>query len=101
MTRPPSAAAALVALGGDASQRLVAVPLGAIDTNGGNGFRVRLIDPDTGEVQLLRVILGLPGDTTAAVLSGLEPGEKIVAAGVAELSPGQAVTQAGSGASRP
>lgn len=91
---PGMTAAVIVAVGGDASERLVEVPLGAIDTNGGDGFRVWVIDPDTGEVQPRPVTLGLPGDTAATVLAGLEPGERIVTAGVAKLSPGQRVTPA-------
>jgi len=91
---PGMTAAVIVAVNGDGRERLVEVPLGAIDTNGADGFRVWVIDPASSEVQPRVVTLGLPGDTTAAVLSGLEPGERIVAAGVAKLSPGQRVTPA-------
>lgn len=91
---PGMTAAVIVAVNGDARARLVEVPLGAIDSNGVDGFRVWVIDPESSEVQPRAVTLGLPGDTTAAVLSGLEPGERIVAAGVTRLSPGQRVTPA-------
>ncbi len=91
---PGMTANVIVAVGGAGTNGVVEVPLAAIDTNGADGFRVWVIDPESQEAQPRAVTLGLPGDATATVLSGLEPGERIVAAGVAKLSPGQTVTQA-------
>jgi RND family efflux transporter MFP subunit len=88
---PGMTATVLVSVNGNPAEGAVEVPLAAIDTNGAEGFQVWVIDPETLEVQPRPVALGLPGATTATVLSGLEPGEAIVAAGVAKLSPGQRV----------
>lgn len=91
---PGMSATVLVAVNGGASSGLVEVPLGAVDTNGADGFRVWVVDPETSEVQPRPVTLGLPGDSMATVTAGLEPGERIVAAGVTRLSAGQRVTAA-------
>ncbi len=93
---PGMTATVLVSVNGGsakgAAESAMEVPLAAIDTNGADGFQIWVIDRSSLEVQPRRVTLGLPSDTTATVLSGLEPGEAIVAAGVAKLSPGQRVT---------
>ena len=88
---PGMTATVLVSINGKVAEGATEVPLAAIDTNGAEGFQVWVIDPESREVQPRPVTLGLPGDATATVLDGLEPGEAIVAAGVAQLSPGQRV----------
>jgi RND family efflux transporter MFP subunit len=88
---PGMTATVLVSVNGKAAEGVVEVPLAAIDTNGYDGFQVWVVDPQSLEVQPRPVTLGLPGDTTASVLAGLEQGEHIVAAGVARLSPGQRI----------
>lgn len=69
----------------------VDVPLGAVDPNGSDGFQVWLFDPETRTVAPRAVTLGLPGEATVPVLDGLEPGARVVAAGVQRLVSGQRV----------
>lgn len=67
------------------------IPLAALDTTGTAPFRVWVFDEDSGTVSARDVDIGLPGTATVPVLSGLERGERIVAAGVRLLSEGQRV----------
>lgn len=67
------------------------LPVAAIDPNGSDGFQVWVFDPDDGTVAPRPVTLGLPDADRVPVLEGLAPGEKVVAAGVGRLQPGQRV----------
>jgi RND family efflux transporter MFP subunit len=67
------------------------VPLGAVDPDGAEGFQVWVYDAATGTVEPRPVALGLPDETSVPVLDGLAEGERIVAAGVAQLVAGQRV----------
>ena len=68
----------------------LAVPLSALyDKDGEPALWV--VDPATGKVGLRPVQVGAYGETTVPVLSGLQPGEWVVAAGVHLLLEGQRI----------
>lgn len=67
------------------------VPLSAIQRGPNDATAVWVIDPTTAKLRLAPVRLGALGETTAPLLSGLEPGDWIVAAGGHLLREGQVV----------
>lgn len=68
----------------------LAVPLSALYDSDGQPA-VWVVDPATGKVSLRSVQVGPYGETSVPVLSGLQPGEWVVAAGVHLLLEGQRI----------
>lgn len=67
------------------------IPLSAIQRGPGNATAVWVVDPATRKLHLTSVQLGAFGETTAPVLSGVQPDAWIVAAGGHLLREGQLV----------
>ncbi|WP_274427237.1 efflux RND transporter periplasmic adaptor subunit [Chelativorans sp. YIM 93263] len=67
------------------------VPIGAVDTSADGGFRVWVYDDETGAVSLRNVEIGMLSSDRVPVLSGLNLGDKIVAAGGQLLREGMIV----------
>ena len=70
-------------------QQAVNIPLAAVYQESGNTPAVWVVKDDT--LTLRPVTVGSFGDGTIAILSGLQPGDRIVTAGVHKLNEGQKV----------
>jgi multidrug efflux system membrane fusion protein len=80
--------ARVYALDGDAET--LSVPLSAVHSRDGEPA-LWVVDPATAKVALRPVLIGPYGETAVPVLSGLEPGDWVVAAGVHLLLEGQKI----------
>lgn len=74
---------------------IVYVPVGALDDNAGAGVRVWVYNPETSAVSPRSVQLGAIVNGYVTIVSGLEAGEQIVAAGVQSLKDGMKVQPLG------
>ncbi|MBM1142594.1 efflux RND transporter periplasmic adaptor subunit [Alcanivorax sp. ZXX171] len=70
------------------------VPVGAIfNQDGKEGARVWRLDPEAGTVHAETVTLGAVTGSGVEIVKGLEPGDRVVSAGVHRLEEGQAVRE--------
>jgi multidrug efflux system membrane fusion protein len=74
----------------DADVRSLSVPLSAVHSRDGDPA-LWVVDPKTAKVALRPVLIGPYGESVVPVLSGLKPGEWVVAAGVHLLLEGQEI----------
>ncbi|MFC3051594.1 efflux RND transporter periplasmic adaptor subunit [Kordiimonas pumila] len=74
---------------------IVYVPVGALDDSAGTGMRVWVYNPETELVAPRRVQQGAIMNGYVSVVSGLEAGEQVVAAGVQSLKEGMKVQPLG------
>ncbi len=74
----------------DDDQDSLSVPLSAVHSVDGQPA-LWVVDPKTSKVELREVLIGPYGETSVPVLSGLAPGEWVVAAGVHLLLEGQRI----------
>lgn len=82
---------ARVFLASGAGDDALAVPLAAVQRAPDGGSAVWVVDPSKGRVHARPVKLGVAGEDSVPVVSGLAPGDWIVAAGGHLLRDGQAV----------
>lgn len=73
------------------AQAALSVPLPAVQRGANGATAVWVVEPQTSKVKLQTVQLGRLGETQVPVLSGLKPGDWVVAAGGHLLREGQAV----------
>ncbi|TVP93430.1 MAG: efflux RND transporter periplasmic adaptor subunit, partial [Pseudomonadaceae bacterium] len=67
------------------------IPVAALDTSNADQFSVWRYDPDSGDVSRQSVSVGSLRNNQAEITEGLQAGDQVVAAGIRQLSEGQAV----------
>ena len=76
---------------------VIQLPLSAVQSDAAGNFFVWTVERDTAQVTKRHIELGIPSRQQVPVLSGLELGEKVVAAGGAWLYDGMQVRPLGDG----
>lgn len=77
--------------------RVARLPLTAVDSGPSGAFRVWVYDPETGAVAPRAVALGSTRHGEVEIVSGVTPGEQVVAAGIDAMREGMRVRPLGDG----